>query len=657
MKLSIIIVNYNVQYFLENCLRTVFIAAKRLGDCEVFVVDNNSVDGSMQMVKEKFPEAIRIENKVNVGFSKANNQAIKQSKGEFVLLLNPDTIVEENTFLDCYNYSKSNPEMGGLGVYMVDGKGVFLPESKRGLPKPSVAFYKIFGLAALFPKSKLFGQYHLGYLDNHEIHEIDVLSGAYMWLRKETLDKVGLLDESFFMYGEDIDLSYRITKGGFKNIYFPKARIIHYKGESTKKSSINYVFVFYKAMVIFAKKHFSKQNAKLFSFFINLAIYLRAFLAVLSRFLKQIALPLLDMGILLIGMYLFKDYYEANYRFTEGGEYPERLINFGFVAIAIILVISNFVSEVYSKKSKIKKLFRGIILGGIVVLSTYSLLDESFRFSRALVLFSIVWAMLALPILRLLLHLIGFQKLKGKVVKRIAIIGSSSEIDRIKQFLKETFVEADFIATISADNTIEKTDSNYLGKLYQLSDIVEIYKINEIIFCSQDLSSVEIISNMAKITDPAVEFKIAPPESLYIIGSNSIQNSGEFYILDTNSITRKSNLRKKRMFDIFFSLLILLFSPIIYLFQKEKNYFFNNCWNVLIGKVSLVGFHWEDKSKIHLPQIKKGILLPSDAYDLISNEIIAKANYQYSRNYAVSKDFNILIKNLNHLGGQIRTIV
>ncbi len=652
MKLSIIIVNYNVQYFLENCLRTVFIAADQLGDCEVFVVDNNSVDGSMQMVKEKFPQAIRIENKENVGFSKANNQAITQSKGEFVLLLNPDTIVEENTFLDCYNYANQNPEMGGLGVYMVDGKGVFLPESKRGLPKPSVAFYKIFGLAALFPKSKQFGQYHLGYLDNHEINEIDVLSGAYMWLRKETLDKVGLLDESFFMYGEDIDLSYRITKGGYKNIYFPKARIIHYKGESTKKSSINYVFVFYKAMVIFAKKHFSKQNAKLFSFFINLAIYLRAFLAVLSRFLKQIALPLLDIAILLIGMFFFKEYYEANYRFTDGGEYPEKLINYGFTAIACVIVISNFLSEAYSQKGKIKKLFRGIILGGIVVLSTYSLLDESFRFSRALVLFSIIWALIALPLFRLILHISGLQKLKGKIIKRIAIIGSINEIDRIKQFLKETFVEADFIATISADNNIEKENSSYLGKLYQLADIVEIYKINEIIFCSKDLSSEEIISNMAKISDVAVEFKIAPPESLYIIGSNSIQNSGEFYILDTNSITKKSNLRKKRAFDVFFAFIILLLSPVLFLFQKEKKHFFKNCWNVFIGKLSWVSFHWEDKSKVHLPQMKNGILLPISGTDIISKELIAKANYQYSRNYAVSKDATILMRNIHLLGGE-----
>ena len=220
------------------------------------------------MVKEKFPQAIVIENKKNTGFSYANNQAIKIAKGEYVLLLNPDTVVEEDTFEKVIAFMDAHPDAGGLGVKMIDGKGNFLPESKRGLPTPSVAFYKIFGFSKLLPKSKTFGKYHLGFLDKDQTHEIEILSGAFMLLRKKALDTVGLLDERFFMYGEDIDLSYRILLGGYKNYYFPETRIIHYKGESTKKSSVNYVFVFYRAMVIFAEKHFSQNNAKLFSFLI-----------------------------------------------------------------------------------------------------------------------------------------------------------------------------------------------------------------------------------------------------------------------------------------------------------------------------------------------------------------------------------------------------
>jgi GT2 family glycosyltransferase len=229
MDLSIIIVNYNVQFFLENCLNSVFQAIHNI-EAEVIVVDNNSVDGSLKMLKEKFPEVKLIANKDNLGFSKANNQAIKEAKGEIVLLLNPDTVVEENTFEVCLEIFKNKPKVGGLGLKMLDGKGNFLPESKRGLPTPSVAFHKIFGLSALFPKSKIFNKYHLGYLSKDEDHEIEILSGAFMMIRKKVLDEIGLLDELFFMYGEDIDLSYRITQNGYINWYTSKTSIIHYKG-------------------------------------------------------------------------------------------------------------------------------------------------------------------------------------------------------------------------------------------------------------------------------------------------------------------------------------------------------------------------------------------------------------------------------------------
>ena len=286
MKLSIIIVNYNVKHFLEQSLYSVFNASKGI-DTEVFVVDNNSVDGSARMIRDKFPDVKLIENKENTGFSKANNQAIKLSTGEYILLLNPDTVVEDTTFSKIIQFMDNHPEAGGLGVKMVNGAGRFLPESKRSIPTPLVAFYKIFGLSTLFSSSKIFGKYHVGYLDKDKIHEIEILSGAFMFLRKTALDKVGMLDESFFMYGEDIDLSYRLLKGGYKNFYFPETRIIHYKGASTRKRSVNYVLLFYRAMILFAQKHFSKNNALAFSILINLAIYIRASLRYSAVSLKK----------------------------------------------------------------------------------------------------------------------------------------------------------------------------------------------------------------------------------------------------------------------------------------------------------------------------------------------------------------------------------
>lgn len=263
--LSVIIVNYNVKFYLEQCLESVRRASRGL-QVEVLVVDNLSTDGSVEYLSKRFPEVTFISNRENVGFARANNQAIRQSRGQYVLLLNPDAIVGEDTLSRCVEFMEAHPEAGGVGVHMLNSNGTFAPESRRGLPTPFVAFCKMTGLGKLFPKSRLFGRYYMGYLDVNETNEIEVMSGAYMMLRREALDKVGLLDEDFFMYGEDIDLSYRVLKGGYKNYYVP-VRMLHYKGESTVKSSYRYAYVFYQAMRLFFRKHYGH-----YSFIISLPI-------------------------------------------------------------------------------------------------------------------------------------------------------------------------------------------------------------------------------------------------------------------------------------------------------------------------------------------------------------------------------------------------
>ena len=276
MVLSVIIVNYNVKYYLEQCLESVRRASRGL-QVEVFVVDNLSTDGSIAYLKERFPEVIYIENRENVGFARANNQAIRQSSGRYVLLLNPDTIVAEHTFTDFIHFMDQHPEAGGAGAYMLRTDGTFALESRRGLPTPFVAFCKMSGLASLMPKSRVFGRYYMRYLDENQANEIEVISGAFMWLRREALDKAGLLDEDFFMYGEDIDLSYRIVKSGYKNYFLP-SRMLHYKGESTEKSSYRYVYTFYQAMQLFFNKHYSHYSF-LVSLPISCAIWARSLMA------------------------------------------------------------------------------------------------------------------------------------------------------------------------------------------------------------------------------------------------------------------------------------------------------------------------------------------------------------------------------------------
>jgi GT2 family glycosyltransferase len=353
--LSVIIVNYNVEFFLEQCLNSVYKALNGI-EAEVFVVDNNSLDNSIEMVQEKFPQVKCIANKKNVGFSKANNQAISLSDSKYLLLLNPDTVVEEGTFSKVIDFMENHSDAGGLGVRMVDGKGRFLPESKRGLPTPTVAFYKIFGLSRIFKRSPKFNQYHLGYLDEFKNHEIAILSGAFMLMRAQAIEQVGMLDETFFMYGEDIDLSYRIQLGGWKNYYCSDTTIIHYKGESTKKSSVNYVFVFYRAMVIFAEKHFSKTNAKSFSFLINLAIYFRAGLSIFKRIVTSIFQPVVDFLLILGGLFLLTHQWKI-----ADVHFPKEVIWTSLPLYALSWLFFSWIFGLYDKDRRLIGLAKSIL--------------------------------------------------------------------------------------------------------------------------------------------------------------------------------------------------------------------------------------------------------------------------------------------------------
>ena len=300
MKLSVVIVNYNVKHFLEQCLCSVFKAVGKIPSAEVIVVDNASSDGSVEYIRERFPNVNLIASDKNLGFARANNMAVRQSNGEYVLLLNPDTIVAENTFQQFVDFMDKHPEAGACGAYMLHTDGTFALESRRGLPTPFVAFCKMSGLTSLFPESRLFGRYYMRYLNENEVNPIEIVSGAYMFLRREALDKVGLLDEDFFMYGEDIDLSYRILKGGYQNYFLPSP-ILHYKGESTKKSSYRYTHTFYQAMQLFFKKHYSHYSV-LVSFPICLAIWGRALLAYVgNQFRHRSALKRNGLDCIVIG--------------------------------------------------------------------------------------------------------------------------------------------------------------------------------------------------------------------------------------------------------------------------------------------------------------------------------------------------------------------
>lgn len=253
-QLTVVIVSYNVKYYLEQCLISLRRALEGI-DAEVYVVDNDSKDDSIGYLTPRFPEVKFIASRHNLGFACANNLAIRSSHSEYVLLLNPDTIVGEDAICQSISFMNAHPKAGAIGVRMLRSDGSDAKESRRGLPSPLTSFYKIVGLCERFPNNRRLGKYYMSYLPWGEPNKIEVISGAYCFVRRKALDEVGLLDEDFFMYGEDIDLSYRILKGGYENWYLP-CRILHYKGESTQRASYRYVHVFYEAMLIFFRKHY-----------------------------------------------------------------------------------------------------------------------------------------------------------------------------------------------------------------------------------------------------------------------------------------------------------------------------------------------------------------------------------------------------------------
>ena len=607
-------------------------------DAEVYVVDNNSVDGSVEMIKEKFPEVILIESKKNLGFSKGNNLAIRQAKGEYVLLLNPDTFVEEDTLKKCCSFMDDHQDAGGLGVYMVDGGGHYLPESKRGLPTPKVAFYKMFGLAKLFPKSKRFGKYHLGYLDKNQTHEIEVLSGAFMMMRKETLDKVGLLDEDYFMYGEDIDLSYRITQGGYKNYYYPEAKIIHYKGESTKRTSVNYVFVFYKAMIIFARKHFSSKNAKLFSFLVYLAIYLKAGADIVVNFVKSSFTTFVDTGLIYGAMFLIKSFWESNYK-PVSVEYPVEFLTIALPAYIITWLSANHLSGGNDQPVNLWKVFRGIVVGTLVISAVTNFLD-SYRFSKALIILGGVASFGILSLTRWVRHYVKYKTwvLSKAKPRKVAIVGKREECKRVSSLLKSINADVEVVGFIDEEDGDHK---GFLGDLSQVEEIIKIHQLEELIFCSKDIKANQIIDLMVEL-NTSVSYKIVPDESDYVIGSAHKNASGDLYTIDIKlNISEKSNIRNKRILDVVFSIGYLLGSPLLVWLVKNKLNSIRNAFQVLFGKKTWVGY--KDIFDVTLPKIKKGIISPHEAQEPISD-------YKYAKDYHVGLDARLLFKTFGAIG-------
>jgi len=634
MQLSVVIVNYNVKYFLEHCLLSVRAASVGLR-AEIIVVDNKSTDGSVELVRRKFPEVILIANTENAGFATANNQAVEKATGTYILYLNPDTIVPEDCFSSCIRYMDAHKNAGALGCRLVDGKGQFLPESKRGFPSASVAFFKIVGLSSAFSNSKLFNRYHLGYLPEMEINEVDVLVGCFMFCRKSVIDQTSGFDTDYFMYGEDIDLSYKINKAGYKNIYFPETTVIHYKGESTKKGSLNYVKMFYQAMIIFAKKHFQHSKKGAFVALIHIAIYMRAVLAFVARFLSIVKLPLLDAILVLISLLAMKGLWIQNVKTDT--DYSDSLLAGFFVSYILIWIGSVYFNGGYDKPYKSSRVMRGMLIGGMITLALYGLLNEQMRFSRGITVLGALCGTLLILVSRKLLQLLHVKSVESdEEQKQVIVVGTSDEEKEVRRLLDTAFIGKNIIGTISP---LEHKESNQLGIFSQLKPLSQLYKATEIIFTQSHLSFKQIIDAL-QYCGPQLEYKIHSLGTDSIIGSNSKNTAGDLYTTElVYTIDTPSSKRNKRMVDVLYSLLFLLISPLAIWFVQHKNCYFLNMLLILEGVKTFVGY--DDPQ---FPKLKPSVL---DVFPLIEDFDIPKDNQEhlnwlYAKNYTAWDDVKII---------------
>lgn len=636
LQLSIIIVNYNVRYFLEQALWAVQVAAEGISH-EIWLVDNDSKDDSLAMVRERFPAVKIIANTHNPGFSIANNQAIRLAQGAHILLLNPDTVVREDTFHKCLVFMEQHPNAGALGVRMLDGAGQFLPESKRGFPTPFVAFCKTFGLSKLFPKSPLFNRYHLGFLSEKENHAVEVLAGAFMWMRKDVLDQVGLLDESFFMYGEDIDLSYRIVQAGYQNYYLAETAIIHYKGESTQKGSLNYVRVFYQAMIIFAKKHFQGEQARLFVFFLQMAIYLRAFLTLFSNLAKRAFLPFLDVLVIFGGLYLLKDFWGI-YHFDTPNYYGRSFLLFNAPLYTVIWLITLYFNGTYDKAANARRIVSGVLIGTLIIAAIYGFLDLEYRTSRMLILLGTFWNLILLNTYRGFGSLLGWSdfSFRETKAKRLIIVGSETSAAQVQDLLGKVRVQRNLLGIVSPQPS---KNEQVLGTIKDLALTVRRFRANELIYCLADIQPSQVMQTMQDL-GPQLTYRTWAPGSSSIIGSSSKNASGDLYTQDVAyQINKPLQLRSKRVLDITLALLFIVVFPIHFLYLKRPRRFLVNAGLVLLGQKTWVAYLSPTNN---LPRLRPGVIDHQINQVAIPIKTQQQLDFFYAKDYHWTLDLRVL---------------
>ena len=678
-KISIIIVSYNVRTYLSNSIDSILKSS--IENFELIIVDNNSFDGTAEYISNNHPSIKLIANNSNVGFGKAVNQGAKIANSEHLLILNPDTIIEEDTLEKLINYIETNDKIGMVGPKILNADGSLQLSCKRSFPTIKSAIPKILGLDKLFPNSKWFGRYNLTFLDPDKNHVVDAISGSCMLIRNNVFKKIGGFDERFFMFGEDIDICLRTWKANFEVHYFPETKIIHYKGESVKTAPYNSREAFYEAMDIYVDKHYSTTLSKISRVFISLGIRLNKFLSMIIEKKSMILSLFLDSSII-TGAFLFA----INFRF---GNYTPILSSQGlipFIYVALwILVCAGL--QLYSRYflSYSRALIASILGFLIAVLFTYFF--NQFAYSRLVIISASIVIVFFVPGWRVFTHyLISRGYLRSETSsksllfsRKTIIAGCDDEGIRIAENILRRFDSGlDLIGFIDKKNIRMSEDLPipFIGLLDEIRQLINNHKINEVIFSSSAFKNKEILNFMDLTRDLRLTYRVVPNEQDILLGKANIEDIGGISFINIEyNLFHKVHRFSKRVFDIMISaFLVLLFSPIIIgltIFGKlvkvrfwgengsiinsrvfkTKSKFLRDIpllFDVFIGQLSIVGSLLID-SKESDPGIlcKPGITGLERIKNLkFKSDTRKAAQYYYIQNQNLKLDVEIIIKTL-----------
>lgn len=652
--LSIVIVNYNVKAFLQNCLLSIRRACEKI-DHEIIVVDNASDDGSIELIKKNFPEVILIESQTNLGFSKANNLGLKRSTGKYICLINPDTIVEENTFEHMIDFMDNNPDVGLAGCKILNPDGTFQLACRRSFPTPWVAFTKIIGLSKLFPKSRLFAKYNLTYLDENQTYEVDAVSGSFMFLRREVYEIIKGLDESFFMYGEDLDYCYRVKKSGYKVYYVHSTQIIHFKGESTKRSNIDELKHFYDAMRLFVRKHFS--SSWIMELILQLAINFRSFLAFIGK--RKIILLSIFLDFIFYNISILLS--ELIYHEISGFKgFPSYAIPVIFIIPAVSFVIIAFLFGSYQINNfPISRLYPSIIVSFLFT-SSLTYFFKDYAFSRAIVLINYLLLIFILPLWRILIKLVFRYPRDSRqsiFESRTIIVGTNeSAIELLNRLRRIYNFYYDVVGFVDKDRKRigEKIqDVEIIGSIDILGKIIRDYNVTEVIFASDFLPYNQILGIVSSNQAQNVHFHLADKNYDFIISKKDVLELNQLPLIEIEyNISMPIHRLIKRIFDLVVSLILLFtiypFFLLRYLISNKKSnllYLFK----VIQGKYSLVGKpigRKENSIYAGKPGLT-GIVQINENKNLTEEEI-ERLNIYYAKNQNIWLDIEILIKTIQN---------